>query len=223
MQQEDELLELSLVAGQRLGVEPLEGLLVGSFVIEPGLPDVRDDDPVAAEVDRIVERLVDRRDVPAREGTVERVLRPLPLDGREVALRVRTKLAEDRVGELPVGLDVLLPGERVPLGVVDRPGIAQQLAEDVVEEIAEDLLFLMGVDGPGGDHPGPSLQLGAPPDDWRGQAEAQDGQAQDVGAKDRLGLNRHGGNPQPASASMGTVRSAVHHSMPPRIRRSSGR
>src|SRR5205823_6201554 len=87
----------------------------------------------------------------------------------------------------------------IALGVVDRPGVAQKLAEDVVEEIAEDLLLLVGVDGPGGDDLGPSLQLRTALNDWLGQAEAQDRESDHVGAKDRLGFDRHGGGPQRSS------------------------
>ena len=149
----------ALVLGQGLGVEPFVSLLVRPLVVEAGLADVRDDDPVAAEVDGVVERLVDRRDLPAGERPVERVFRPFALDGRDVTLSVRAELAEDGVGELAVGLDVLLARDRVTLGVVDRPRVAEQFAEDVVEEVAEDFLLLVGVDRAGGDDLGPLRQL----------------------------------------------------------------
>ena len=161
MEQEDELAELLVVLGQGLGVKTLKGLLVRSLVIEPGLADVRDDDPVAAQVDGVVKRLVDRRDFPAGERAVERVFRPFALDRRDISLSFRTELTEDRIGEFAVGLDVLLARDRVALGVVDRPGVTEQFAEDVVDEVAEDLLFLVGVDGPGGDDLGPFFELRA--------------------------------------------------------------
>jgi hypothetical protein len=208
MEQEHELPEVTLVARQGLGVEPFVRLLVRALVVEPSLADVRDQDPVAAEVDRIVKRLVDRRDLPAGERTIERVLRPLPLDDRDIALAIRSELAEHGIGELAVGLDVLLAGERVTPGIVDRPGVSQQFAEDVVEEVAEDLLLLVGIHGTRGDDRGPFLQFRPALEDRLGQAEAQDGQADHVGAEDGLGFNRHGRNPRRASASIGMTRDA---------------
>src|SRR5947209_3158194 len=51
----------------------------------------------------------------------------------------RAELTEDRIGEFAVGLDVLFARDRVALGVVDGPGVAEQFTEDVVDEVAEEL------------------------------------------------------------------------------------
>ena len=79
-------LSWALVVGQGVGVEPLVGVLVGPLVIEPGLPDRRDDDPVARQVDGVAVALIDGRHLAAGEGPVERVFRPLALDGDDEPL-----------------------------------------------------------------------------------------------------------------------------------------
>ncbi len=191
VEQEDELAELLLVLGKGLGVKTLVRLLVRALVIEAGLADVRDKDPVAAQVDGVIKRLVDGGNLPAGERSVERVFRPLALDRRDVSLSVRTKLTQDRVGELAVGLDVLLARDRVTAGVVDRPGVTEQFAEDVVDEVAEDLLFLVGVDGARGDDLSPFFSF---PRRWAtcsGRLNPRSGNRINVGAKDRLGFNGH--------------------------------
>jgi hypothetical protein len=69
------------------------------------------------EVEGVVKRLVDRRDLSAGNRAIERVLAALPLHGRDLPLRRRAELAEDGVGVLAVGLDVLLPREVLRLGL----------------------------------------------------------------------------------------------------------
>jgi hypothetical protein len=125
MKQKDELAELLFVLGQGLGIKTLKGLLIRTLVIEARLADVRDQDPVATQVDGVVKRLVDSRDLPARERPIRRVFRPFALDCGNISLAVRAELTEDRVGEFAVGLDVLLARDRVTLGVVDRSCVAQ--------------------------------------------------------------------------------------------------
>jgi hypothetical protein len=49
---------------------------------------------------------------------------------------------------------------------------------------------LAGVDRAGGDDLGPFFQLRTAPEDRLGQDEAQDRQAEHVGAEDRPGFNR---------------------------------
>jgi hypothetical protein len=166
--------------GPTLGVQAsivfdtLVALLVRALVREAGLADVRDHDPVATQVDREVKRLVDRRNLPARERPIEWVFRPFALDRRDVSLSFPTKLAQNSVGEFAVGLDVLLARDRVSLGVVDRAGVAKQFTEDVVDEVAENLLLVVGVNRAGGDNRSPLLQLLALMRDLFRQAKPQE-------------------------------------------------
>src|SRR5271157_2877173 len=131
MEEKNELLELFLIFGQSLRVESLKGPFVGPFVVEPSLPNRRDEYPAPTQIDRIIISLINRRDFPAPEWTIERVFRPLPLKHGDIALSRRPKLTQDRVGILPVGLDVFLTGNRITLGVVNRPCVPKQFAEHV--------------------------------------------------------------------------------------------
>jgi len=110
---EDKPLELALVLGEGVGIEPLVGVLVRPLVIEPGLPHRRDDNPVAGQVDGVAVALIDSRHLAAQEGPVERVFRSLALDGHEESLVAGSKFAEHGVGKLAVHLDVFLTGEGV--------------------------------------------------------------------------------------------------------------
>lgn len=131
----DELLKQGLVAGEFSGVEPLVGVLVGAFVVEAGLFDRGDDQPVAGEVDRVSIRLIDGRHPPPRERPVERVFRPLAFDDDDVTLALGSKRAEHRVGEFTVDLNVLLARKGMERRVVDGPRIAEDAAKDVGEEV----------------------------------------------------------------------------------------
>jgi hypothetical protein len=55
-------------------------------VIEPGLANIRDDNPVAAQVDGIVKSLIDCGDFSPGEWPVERVFWSLALERRDVPL-----------------------------------------------------------------------------------------------------------------------------------------
>jgi hypothetical protein len=159
--------------------------------------------------------LVDRGDFPAGERAIERVFRPFSLDRRDPSLPFRTEFTEDCVGNFAVGLDVLLARDLVALGVVDRPGVAQQFTEDVVDEIAQDLLFLVGVDGPGGNDLSLFLQIFAPPRDVVRQAEPKEGQSNHIGAKDRLGFNGHGCDSPRSPSPVRAASDSSQHIMPP--------
>src|SRR5271157_2233965 len=159
MEEKNELPELFLIFGQSLRVESLKGPFVGPFVVEPSLPNRRDEYPATPQIDRIIVSLINRRDFPAPEWTIERVFRPLPLKQSDIPIGRRPKLSQDRVGILPVGLDVFLTGNRVTLRVVNRPGVPEQLAEHVVEKVDKKFLFLMEIDRAGGNDLSPLLQL----------------------------------------------------------------
>ncbi len=85
-EQEQEPPQGRFVVGKLLGVEALVGLLVGPLMIEPRLPHRGDDDPVARQIDGVAVALIDGRHPPAGKGAVERVARPFPFEGGDVAL-----------------------------------------------------------------------------------------------------------------------------------------
>ena len=191
-EQEDEPLELALVLGKGVGVEPLVGVLVRPLVIEPGLPHRRDDDPVARQVDGVAVALIDGRHLAAQEGPVERVFRSLALDGHEESLMAGGELAEHGVGELAVHLDVFLAGEGVAVFVVNRPGVAEDSAEDVGQEVGKEFLLFERVGLGGPEQPGPAAE-GFPHARYvAGQMEAGKARAENVGPEKRLGFYGHG-------------------------------
>src|SRR5437588_377162 len=101
-EQEDEASEGGVIAGQRGGLEALEGELIVSLVIKPDLLQVRDQVPVTAEVDGIVKGLVHGRQLAATERPVERVAGAFAFHNGDV-LRLaagRWEAAESRVREL---------------------------------------------------------------------------------------------------------------------------
>src|SRR5207302_645820 len=113
-EQVDELRELGLIVGQALGVEPFVRLLVRALVVKPCLTNVRDDDPVAGQVDRILVPLIDGGHPSARIRSLKRVARPFALDDDdERPDPASTESSDGGVGELTVDLDVLLTGERI--------------------------------------------------------------------------------------------------------------
>ena len=111
-EQEQESPQGGFVVGKLFGVESFVGLLVGALVIEPGLADRGDDDPVAGQIDGVAVALIDGRHSPAGEGPVERIARALAFDGHDVAL-LAVEVAQHGVGIFAVDLDVPLAADRV--------------------------------------------------------------------------------------------------------------
>ena len=159
-QEEDQLLEQRFVVGQFLGIEPLVGMLVASLAVEAGLANRRDDDPVAREVDGVAIALIHGRHATTGKGAVERVERSLALQGDDEPLVAVAEVAQHGVGELAVHLDVLFAGYGVPFGIVGGTGVIQHAAEHVVEEVAQDFLFLEPVGLAGRQHVGPLAKDG---------------------------------------------------------------
>ena len=82
--------------------------------------------------------------------------------------------------------------KRVAVLVVDRPGVAEHPAEDVGEEVGEDLLLLERVGLGRPEQPSPAAE-GLPHARYvAGQIEAGKARAENVGAEERLGFDGHG-------------------------------
>ncbi len=141
-QQEDEPLQQGVAVGKLFGVEPLIGLLVRRLAVEASLPDRRNDDPIAREVDGVAVALIDGRAATAGKGAVQRVFGPFALQGDDEPLRPAAEVAQDGVGELAVHLDVFLARNGVARAAVRRAGVAEQFAKEVGEEVGQDLLLL---------------------------------------------------------------------------------
>ena len=165
-------------------------------MIEPGLPHRRDDDPVARQVDGVAVALIDGRHLAAREGPVERVFRSLALNGHDEPPVAGGELAEHGVGELAVHLNVFLAGERVAVLVVDRPGVAEDSAEDVGEEVGKEFLLFerFGLRGP--EQPGPSGEGFSDRRDCRRAAGSRQGEGGGRRAGTAAWLRRARGNPR---------------------------
>ena len=190
-QQEHEPPQVVLVVGQPLGVEQLVGVLVAAFVVQPDLADRGDDDPVAGQVDGVAVALVHGRHAAAGEGPVQRIFRAFALQRRDVPGRA-VELAQHGVGEFPIDLDVVLAGERVPVRVVGRPGVAQHAVEVQRQEVRKQFLFLEVVGPAGGQQTGPIRQLPAQRFDARRQAERRQVRADHVRTKQGLGFDGQG-------------------------------
>jgi hypothetical protein len=104
----------------------------------------------------------------------------------------RAKLAQDGIGKFAVDLDVLLAGDRVALVAIGRAGVAQEIAEDIREEIEQQLLLFKRVGPSGSDQFGPMLQVRPAGLDLRGQAEARKVHTEHVRAEKRLSFEGHG-------------------------------
>ena len=105
---------------------------------------MRDEIPVAFQVDGVAERLIDGGQFAAGEGPVEGVARAFAFHGGDVFRPVvgGRKPAQGGVGELAVHLDGRFPLERVALRAAGRAGVAEQSAEHVGDEVAQQLRFL---------------------------------------------------------------------------------
>ena len=154
-QQEDELLEQGFVAGQLFRIEAFVGVLIGPLVVEAGLADGGNDDPIAGQVDGVAVALIDRGHAAAGERPVQRIERPLALQGHDEPLVAYAEVAQHGIGELAVHLDVLLAGNRMPVGIVGGAGVAQHVAKHVGQKVAQDLLFLEAIGLPRRQHIGP--------------------------------------------------------------------
>ena len=135
-EEEEEAPEGGLVVGQSRSIETLEGELVVPLVVKPQFLQVGDQIPVAAEVDGVVEGLVDGRQLAAAERPVERVARAFAFQRSDIVRFAagRRKTAEARVGELAVNLDGGLALEGIGRATIRRPGVAEQAAKHVGQE-----------------------------------------------------------------------------------------
>jgi len=84
-----------------------------------------------------------------RVTPIERVLRAFSFQRHDEPIRPRAEIAQHGVGELAVHLHVLFTGDRVSAAAVWGARVAENLAEQVGQEIGQDLLFLEGI-GPAG-------------------------------------------------------------------------
>ena len=170
-------------------------MLVGPLVIEAGLPDRRDDYPVAGKVDGVAVALIDGRHAAAGEGAVQRIERPLALQGHDEPLVAFAEVAQHGVGELAVHLHVLLAGNGMPVGIVGRAGIAQQAAKHVGQEVAQDFLFLEAVGLPRRQHVGPLAENRAVFLNGPRQLKGFQVRPKGIGTKQGLGFDRQGNLP----------------------------
>jgi hypothetical protein len=102
--------------------------------------------------------LIDGRHLAAQKWPVERIFRALTLDGYKESLVAGGKLAENGIGELAIHLDVLLPGERITVLVVNGPAVTKNSTEDVGEKVGEEFLFFECVGLWGPKQPSPAAQ-----------------------------------------------------------------
>ena len=168
-------------------------MLVGPLVVQAGLADGSNDDPIAGKVDGIAVALIDCRHAAAGEGAVQRVKRPLALQGHDEPLVAFAKVAQHGIGELAVHLDVLLAGNSVPVGTVGRAGVAQHAAKHVGQKVAEDFLFLEPVGLPRRKHLGPLAENRPVFLHRLGQLKGLQVRAECIGPKQGLGFDRQGG------------------------------
>jgi hypothetical protein len=97
-----EPLEIGIVAGELRDLELLEMAEVVALVVQADLLQIGDDDPIAFQINRIVETLVDRRPLAPGERTVQRIERPFAFEDCQ-ELRLAVENADSVVGEFTVG------------------------------------------------------------------------------------------------------------------------
>ena len=170
-------------------------MLVGPLVVKAGLADGSDDDPIAGKVDGVAVALIDCRHAAAGEGTVQRVERPLALQGHDEPLVAFPEVAQHGIGELAVHLDVLLAGNGMPVGIVGGAGVAQDAAKYVGQKVAQDLLFLEPIGLPRRQHIGPLAENRPVFLYGLGQLKGFQVRAEGIGPKQRLGFDRQGNLP----------------------------
>jgi hypothetical protein len=194
-QQEDEPAEGGVVVRQGLRLEALVGELVVSLVVQARLPQVGDQIPVADEVDGVAQGLIDGGQLAAGEGSVERVARPLALQGRDVVRPAarRREPAQHGVGELAVHLDGLLAPQGVPVCPAGGAGVAEHIPEHVADEVTEQLGLLHRPARLRAEQAGPVAQLRASRARGRRDGEGLEPGAQGLGTEEGLDRGGHDG------------------------------
>ena len=160
-EQEGEFFEQAVIAGQLLCIEPLVGVLVGTFEIEPCLPDRRYDDPVTGQIDRVAVALIDGRHLAAGKRPVKRIFRAFALQSDGELLATATKFAKHRIGIFSIDLDMLFTRDGRAFLVVNRSRVAKQLTENVGQEVMKDFLLFIFICFPGTDQLGPFQEFRA--------------------------------------------------------------
>ena len=150
-EEEDKASEQRGLSRQARGLEALVGLLVRPLVVEPGLAHRGDDDPVAREVDRVAVGLIDRRHPPPGKRAVQRIARPLAFERDDKHFFIRSEPPEHGIRKLSVHLDMGFARQGEGVARACGPGIAEQAAKDVCEELRQQRGLLEGVRAPGAD------------------------------------------------------------------------
>ncbi len=166
-------------------------------MVEAGFAQVGDDVPVAREVDGVAQGLIDGRQLAAREGPVERIARPLALDGGHVLGLDAGKgeAAQRAVGELALDLDERLAFEIISIGAAGGTDVAEHAAEDVAQEIGQQFGLFQRLGFVRAEEIGPVSEPGAGFGDGGRQGEGLQPGPQGVGTKEELGFGGHERSP----------------------------
>jgi hypothetical protein len=135
--------------------------------------------------------LIDCGHLASAEGDFQRITRPLALKRNEVFLLVREEAAEHGIGLLSVHHDLGFTRQGVTIGGCGGPGVAKQSAENVSEEVRQQVGFLEFVGLPGVDEICPMMQAGPGVFDGRWQNEVAQLLADDFRVEERFGFDCH--------------------------------
>ena len=120
---------------------------------------------------------------------------PLPSKADDELGWPAAEVAQDGVGELAFHLDVFFARNGIARAAVCRAGVAEQLAEEVRQEVGQDFLFLELVRLAAGEQLGPFLELRPQAQHRIRQGKGGDVGANHVGAEQGFCFDGHSGLP----------------------------